>query len=392
MLPSLSLLRWFYFVSLGALGSVVPFLGARLEAAGLSGHQIGVLMAMLPLGRLVSAPLWGWLADRFAMAGVLLRVGCALALVGELLLLFQADPVYAAVGLFLFSAGRAPLGPLVDSVTLQALTQPGHDPREYGRVRLWGSVGFLAFAMVCGRLSDLRIDPLVLGAVLVAATAALAFRFPTRGAGGPAPVLPALRALLQQPFLVPLLGMACLQAMTLSVYDTFFSSHVHALGLPAMVTAAAVAVGVSCEVAVMRFGRPLLARIGAPRALLLAALVGIPRWALISYVTEPVMLVAIQVLHGVAFGLFWIAGVQLMAEKAPAQVSASAQSLLSAASYGVGALAGALLAGEVRAAWGTAAIFQCLTLLSCGAAAFATWLVRRTGGFLGVRYTGLGLH
>jgi PPP family 3-phenylpropionic acid transporter len=377
VLPSLSLLRWFYFVSLGALGAVVPFLGARLEAAGLSGHQIGGMMAMLPLGRLVSAPLWGWLADRFAMAGLLLRIGCALAVLGELVLLFQADPVYAGVGLFLFSAGRAPLGPLVDSVTLQALSQPGHDPREYGRVRLWGSIGFLGFAVVCGRLADDGLDPLVLGAGLLTATAALAFRFPTRGAGGPAPVLPALRALLEQPFLVPLLGMACLQAMTLSVYDTFFSTHVRALGLPSMVTAAAVALGVACEVAVMRFGRPLLARIGAPRALLLAAMAAVPRWALIAWVTDPVALVAVQVLHGVAFGVFWIAGVQLMAEKAPAQVSASAQSLFSAASYGVGALVGAVLAGEVRAAWGTAAIFQALTLVSCGATGFAAWLVWR---------------
>ena len=137
VLPSLSLLRWFYFVSLGALGAVVPFLGARLEAAGLSGQAIGGLMAMLPLGRLVSAPLWGWLADRFSVAGLLLRVGCALAVLGGLCLLWGTHPAWAAAGLFLFAAGRAPLGPLVDAVTLQALSAPGHDPREYGRVRLW---------------------------------------------------------------------------------------------------------------------------------------------------------------------------------------------------------------------------------------------------------------
>ncbi len=382
MLPSLPLLRSFYFVSLGALGAVVPFLGARLEAAGLTGHQIGLLMAMLPLGRLVSAPVWGWLADRFAMAGLLLRIGCAIAVLGDLAILYGTDPRWAAAGLFLFSAGRAPLGPLVDSVTLQALRQPGHDPREYGRVRLWGSIGFLGFAVACGRLSDLGLDPLVLGAGLLAATTLLAFRFPTRGAGGPAPVLPALKALLTQPFLVPLLGMGCLQALTLSVYDTFFSTHVRALGLPSMVTASAVALGVACEVGVMRFGRPLLARLGAPRALLLAAAVAVPRWWLTAQVHDPVALVAVQMLHGVSFGVFWIAGVQLMAEKAPPQVSASAQSLFSAASYGVGALVGALLAGELREAWGTAAIFEGMAVVSCGATLFAAWLVWRERGGL----------
>ncbi|MDP2313784.1 MAG: MFS transporter [Pseudomonadota bacterium] len=377
MLPSLGLLRSFYFVSLGALGAVMPFLGARLEAAGLSGHQIGLLMAMLPLGRLVSAPLWGWLADRFAMAGLLLRIGCTLAVVGGLALLYGDGPAWAGLGLFLFSAGRVPLGPLVDTFTLQALSRPGHDPREYGRVRLWGSVGFLGLAIVCGRMADVGLDPLGLGVVLLVAITALAFRFPSRGAGGPAPVLPALRVLLQQPFLVPLLAMACLQALTLSVYDTFFSAHVHALGLSSTVTAVAIALGVACEVAVMRYGRPILARLGAPRALLLAALAGVPRWALTAWVADPAALVAVQLLHGVGFGVFWIAGVQLMAEKAPPQVSASAQSLFNASSYGVGALVGALLAGEVRAVWGTAAIFEAMTLVSCGAAGFAGWLVWR---------------
>jgi PPP family 3-phenylpropionic acid transporter len=382
--PSLSLLRWFYFLSLGALGAVVPFLSARLETAGLGGAKIGLLLAMLPLGRLVSAPLWGWLADRFDIAGLLLRLGCALALGGGLAVLGADRPGLAALGLFLFAAGRVPLGPLVDAATLQALSQPGHDVREYGRVRLWGSIAFLLFTLVAGRMADAQANPLWLGVVLLAATLALSFRFPTRGTGGPAPVLPALRALVRQPFLLPLLGMAGMQALTCSVYDTFFSAHVQALGLPATVTASAVAVGVACEIGVMRLGRVLLARLGAPNALLLAALAGIPRWWLTSWVTDPVGLVAVQLLHGVTFGVFWIAGVQLLAERAPAQVSASAQSLFAAASYGVGALVGALLAGEVREVWGTPAIFTLLTVASAGASAFAGALVWRERGARGV--------
>jgi PPP family 3-phenylpropionic acid transporter len=119
---------------------------------------------------------------------------------------------------------------------------------------------------------------------------------------------------------------------------------------------------------------------GAPRALLLAAMAGVPRWALTAWVTDPVALVAIQVLHGLAFGVFWIAGVQLMSERAPAQVSASSQSLFNASSYGVGALFGAILAGELRAGWGTAAIFEGMTVVSCGATACAAWLVWRERG------------
>lgn len=375
--PSLTLLRVYYFVSLGALAAVVPLLGGRLEAAGLSGHAIGALMAMLPVARLLSAPLWAWLADRWQMAGVLLRVGCAMALAGGVILMKAADPVFGAVGLFVFAAGRTPVGPLVDTVILRALSAPGRDPRDYGKVRLWGSIGFLVCAVVAAKLADAGVDALWLGVGLLALTFALTLPFPTRGSGGPAPIGPALTALAKQPFLVPLLATGALQALTLSVYDTFFSAHIQALGLPSVVTAYALAVGVTCEVAVMWWGRPLLARLGAPRALVLAAAAAIPRWWLTSLTADPVLLVVIQVLHGVSFGVFWIAGVQLMAERAPPQVSASAQSLFSTASYGVGALLGAVLAGAVRATWGTGAIFQALTLVSCGSLACAVWLWSR---------------
>ena len=86
----------------------------------------------------------------------------------------------------------------------------------------------------------------------------------------------------------------------------------------------------------------------------------------------------VQALHAVSFGFFWLAGVQMMAERAPVSVLASAQSLFSAASYGVGALGGALLAGEMRARFGSVAIFQALTLVSVGSVVSAAWLVRRT--------------
>lgn len=375
-----TLLPLSYLFALGALGAIFPFLGARLEAAGLDGRTIGLLMAMLPLGRLVSSPLWGWLADRYRVAGLLLRVGCGLALAGELLLLASGQrggPLLAAVGLFLFAAGRVPFGPLVDSVILEHLRTTGRDARDYGRIRLWGSVGFLGFAAVAAALADRGADPLVLGAALLAATAVLAFRFPTRGGGGPAPIGPAIAALAREPFLAPFLLTTGLQALTLSVYDTFFSLHVAALGLPAGITAAALAVGVVGEILVMRLSTPLLRRLGAPGALLLAAVLGIPRWGLTAIAASPVLIVLTQSLHAVTFGVFWVAGVQMMAERAPRQVAASAQSLFSAASYGVGALLGALLAGQVRASFGSGAIFEALTLVSVLSTASAVWLMRR---------------
>lgn len=375
MTPSLGLLSAFYVLLLGALGALVPFWGPRLEALGLDGGRLGLVMAMLPLGRLLSSPFWGILADRYRMAGLLLRLGCALALAGATLFLFANDLRLALAAMLLFSIGRTSIGPLLDATVLASLAERGRDREEYGRVRLWGSVGFMLAVVLAGWLEDNALfDPMRLGVGLLALNLGMSWIFPLRGEGGPAPILPALRQLGAEPFLAPLLALSALQALTLSVYDTFFSVHVHALGLPAMVTSGAVAVGVAAEIAVMRAGAPLLGRFGPARLLSIATAVSVPRWIATAWVRDPNLLMALQALHGVSFGVFWIAGVQLMASRAPAVLQASAQSLFVAASYGLGALVGALGAGFIRGSLGTTEMFLFLALASLLAFFCALWL------------------
>lgn len=371
-LVTILFLRVFTTLSLAALGGFVPLLGSRLEALGLSGTSLGLLLALLPVGRLLSAPVWGWLADRYQLGGVLLRVGAMLALAGMVLVGRAVGPAQAGAGLFLFAVGRTPLGPLVDVFIVQALARAGQDARAYGRTRLWGSVGFLAAAWFSGFWADRGHDPLAIGLALSLVCVALAFRFPAAGGGRPAPIGPALRALARQPGFWALLAFGACQALTVNVYDIFLSVHVRALGLPASVTSYAVMVGVGVEIGVMAFGQRILGHLGRRGALLLAAGTALPRWLLTAWVTDPVALVAVQLLHGTSFAVFWIAGVDEMSVRSRgSHVEASAQSLWATATYGVGALFGAALAGALREHFGTPAIFQGCAVISCFALVFA---------------------
>lgn len=364
----------FGFVSLGALGAIVPWLGDRLLAAGMSPSDLGLLMAMLPVGRLIGAPIWGWAADRFRAAGILLRLGCAAALLGVALLLAADTAAEAEAAVLLFSLGRVPLGPLWDAAVLDALARHPDGPAAYGRIRLWGSVGFAGAVVLSARFAD----PLHLCAALSAATLLLSLGFPARGEGGPAPVLPALRALSGAPGFWPVLAWSAAQALTVSVYDTFYSVHVRALyadlNAAAWVLPASVALGVAVEIAVMRASAPLLARLGVRRAMILASASGLLRWPLTALAPSPLLLVLTQSLHGTTFALFWLAGVQWFVRRSPLEISASAQSLYAAASYGLGALLGALLAGRLQTC-GSAAIFWGMTAVS----AVATLLAWQAG-------------
>jgi MFS transporter, PPP family, 3-phenylpropionic acid transporter len=368
--------RLFYFLQLASIAGLLPLLGGRLEAAGVSGLTVGALLALLPAGRLVAAPLWAAVADRYRLGGAVLRVSTGLSAVAGLALCRAESVPALAAALFVFSATRAPIGSVLDAFILTGLRNAGRPATEYGRIRLWGSCGFLVGVYIASAVGEWGLPPHIVSDTALLGGFLVSFAFPWRGEGGPAPVLPALRELLREPFFLPLILAGGLQALSMSVYDTFYSLHIQSMGLGARVVGLSVALGVGCEVLLMAWGRPLLDRLGPARCLLLATLTGIPRWALTATLHDPVLLVAVQAFHGIGFGAFWLAGVQRMNRGARPEIAASAQSLWAAGTYGVGALAGAGLAGWARWSLGSAAIFMMLTGVSALASLAAWWLVR----------------
>ena len=56
-------LAGFYFFYFAYLGAFAPFFSLYLDGVGLSAVEIGVVMALPPVTRIVAPHLWGWLAD-----------------------------------------------------------------------------------------------------------------------------------------------------------------------------------------------------------------------------------------------------------------------------------------------------------------------------------------
>lgn len=365
-----------YWLQLASIAALLPLLGGRFEDSGVDGFTIGALMATLPAGRLLAAPLWAMLADRYRLAGAVMRVATiASALAG--VALARAESIQAlALCMFTFSAMRAPIGPILDAFVFRDLHERGRPAGEYGRVRLWGSLGFLCGVVLASLAPRFGWPPYLVADAMLLGSAAVSFALPWQGEGGPAPILPALKVLASEKFFWPLLCAGSLQALTMSVYDTFYSVHVASLGLPGTIVGASVALGVGCEVVLMAFAKPLIARLGLAKTLLMATLSGVPRWLLTAWTADPTLLVVTQALHGIGFAAFWLAGVQRMSQSAPRSIAASAQSLWAAATYGFGALLGALLAGASRHYYGSSGIFLMTAGVAVLASGSALWLVR----------------
>ena len=366
-------LSWMFGVSYLALGSLVPFLALVLTQRGVDGIVLTCALGALPVSRLVFGPLWSVLADRYQAPTRMVRIGGVLSGVGSVMLLLVPGGWMVVLAMAVLSVGRAPAGPVLDGLTLSVLS----DRKEYGRVRRWGSVGFMLGVIGVGWLMDnTGFGPIEVSVAAAGLFVVLAMRMPSSDAMQRVEILPALKDLMQDRFVRWMIPAAALHFAPHVGNTSFIAVHMDGLGMAALWTSAAIAGGIILEVLLMGWSGRILKRIGMERLLLISIALAVPRWALMIVLTDPVAIVAVNTVHGVTFGMFWIAAVALMNERAPAEVATSAQGLLALAVGGIGSSLGVIGASWIATTWGTMMMYRVATVFGLMAVLCAVMAVR----------------
>jgi PPP family 3-phenylpropionic acid transporter len=376
-------LRVYYLAAFAAGGLYLPFFPRWLEARGMRGIELGLIAAAAPAMGVLAPAAIGTLADAVGLRGGLLQVACAGALVswGSLTLaaacgapLGFATLLVAALAFALF---RSPMTLIADVTALEAARSAG---TSYGRMRLWGSLGFAGAVLLGGRFVDparLVTFPVVTTATLFAALLAslpipsraeLPHRGNRRGA----------LELLAVPDFRTFLAAAFLGQCAHAGYDLCFTLHLVDLGVPTATIGVAWAVGTACEVALMALAGPAFRAF--PPALLLAFALGSAslRWAALATVRSPSALLALQPLHALSFGLMWLSAVNFAAQRASPGSLGAAQGLLVTA-FGSGSVCGMILWGPAYQRGGGPLVFASTACVAACAAALATVLAFARG-------------
>lgn len=367
-------LRLFYFLYYAGVGVTLPYFSLYLRGLGLSGTSLGAVQMVGPLLAAPAGLLWAAVVDRLAApnrALILATVGVAL---GYAALPLAKSPlalgaVLAAVGLF----GAATV-PLIDAIAVEwAQARPGH---AYGRLRLFGSLGYVASAQGLGLLLAARGDrpgdllvPLSL-LLLAVLGAAVALGLPRAAAPSKAAQLDEALRLLRSPGLLLLIAVSALHWLAGVPYNLLFGIFVREQGLPSSVVGLASALGVLAEVGVL-YAAPRLERRFRVRTLLAASFgLGALRWALLAQSHGLAATVLLQLLHGATFGLFWATAVRALAARVPAALRVSGQALFSAVVFQLGSALGNGLSGaaydrlgQVAPLFAGAALLELLALL-----------------------------
>ncbi|PXW50872.1 MFS transporter [Methylobacterium sp. B4] len=348
-----------YAALYGGYGALSPFLPPFLEARGLDASEIGTLLAAAMLVRLAAGPILGRLADQRGAVRGFLAAGLALA--AGLTLAFLAGsgfPVLLTIALGQ-AVATAPLAPLADAVALAG----GRNGAAYGRIRGAGSAAFIATTVLTGFL----VGPfghgigLLLCAVLFGAAALVALRRPAasrppslRGEGQAEGLDEGgFRLLVADPRFRRLVLAAALVIGAHAMHDAFAVLVWQGAGIGPRAAGLLWAEAVAAEVVVfLWFGSRLVARMGPPRALALAALAGALRWAVQAQTAWLPALAVIQLLHGITFALLHLACLRLIVEAVPEARRATALALYGTFGLGLASALMTLIAGPLTGALG----------------------------------------
>jgi PPP family 3-phenylpropionic acid transporter len=354
-------------------GIQLPYLPIWLAWVGLTPREIATISACPLLVRTLAMPIIAYAADRRQDHRRFLII-LTWALLVALLLLAQMRTFWPIFWCSLLAAlAWTSMTPLAETMALGAMTSARLD---YGRLRLWGSLGFTAAALLTGWAVAWSDPGAVLG-LLLAASGLLALSAhalePGSARRGPPPRRPPLRLtealslLGSRTFLALLLAAGAVQA-THAAFYTFGVLNWSRLGISTLVAGLLWTVAVAAEIVVFACSGSLVARLGPVPMLAAGAVAGIVRWSAMGFDPAVWLLFVLQALHGLTFGATHVGAMHALARLAPEGQGATAQALYAAAS-GILIAAATVLVGPLYADYGGGAYLAMAAMAAVGLAA-----------------------
>jgi nucleoside transporter len=335
-------------------------MGTYLARLGFSGAEIGVAYSTMNWGAVVAPFIVGMIADRFFAAQKVLAV---LHLLGAGFLYLTTTQTTASPffwTLLAYALLYMPTLALVNAVAFNQLADPG---REFPRIRVLGTIGWIAAGILVGKIlkaSDPLVEasavPLRLGAGASLILGLFSFTLPAtppQSRGKKVTVsdvlnLDAIKLMKDRSYAV-LVVSSLLISIPLAFYYNFTNLFLNETKLVAD-PAFTMTFGQMSEIAFMLLMPFFFRALGVKKLMLLGMAAWAARYVLFSLGASSGVAATAFIgilLHGICYDFFFVTGQIYVDAKAPPALRASAQGFITLATYGVGMLIGSLVSGRV---------------------------------------------
>jgi len=345
---------WWWFAAIGAF---TPFASLYYREMGLEGIQIGVLTAMSSVGTAFLAPVWGAMADKYAVhKGLLggLLLGGAL---GALLLARAGSFPHALLAVALLAACVSPVPSFLDSYAVQISERSG---TSYGAMRVWGSIAYILATWSLGHLMGVEVSRLFIYcyAACLLLTMLSSWGLPRLREHAVHAMWSSFKRVLSKRALVVFLLLTYVIAAAMSTMYSFFGIYVREIGGTTAMLGTASSLAAISELPIIA-GSGLLLRVLGPRRLLMIAVASYTvRLGVYGFLPYTHWVLGIQLIHGLCFGAYLVSTVTLAHRLAGRELAATAQAMLASISMGFGSITGSVMGGALLDALGTVGIYK----------------------------------
>ena len=368
-----------FFVGLFLIqGVFLPYWPVWLKAQGLSAGEIGILLSLPNWVRVFADPLIAQRADHTGN-----RKTPMMWLAGIYVLSILAFPVSSN---FWWLAGLSvvigftfsPLLPLGTTITVHECKTRDLD---YGRVRLWGSLAFIFASYGAGWVLDGTSTTWIVWMLFVAGIVnfAITTRMPDPQTDRSLRSGSSLVYLLRKPVFLIYLGCIGFAQGSHGTYYSFASVHWETVGYSHEMIGTFWSIGVIAEIALFAVAGKFVRGRHPGILFALGAAAGIVRWIVLGSSDAFWMIVLVQPLHAMTFGITHLAAVSFIARAIPQQLVTSAQSLMATLSMGVFLGSSIWASGPLYEHFGSHAYYA-MAGLSGIALVFAFWLMQSWRG------------
>lgn len=338
--PHLSLetpLALFYLFYFAIVGIYVIFMPKVLLSFDYSTAQVGVIYA--------AAPFMRFLIPFFFRRFIVLDhraylLSLFFIFIGSLLFLQTIEEFwYYFIANLLFGAAMGITLPYVETIALHKLSRS-----RYGKVRLYGSIGFMVIALWLGRVLSSPYEALyylIAIALLTMLFGSMIARYDSEATLENAEENRAFRLFSYPWFWVSVF----LMQVGFGGFYNFFTIYETSHGISLEMTSWMWSFGVICEIVMLYFQGPLLQR-NLVNILMIALLITVVRWLLLYLYPHSIEMIFLsQSLHAVSFALYHTASISYVFTLYPQKKLA--QQFFLGIAFGLGGSVGALLAGQI---------------------------------------------
>lgn len=337
-------------------GSWLPLLALYLGGVlGFTGGEIGWIFATQAIACVFGLYFGGQIADRLLSTEKLLAVLHLVGGAAMFALAFQTTFWSFFIVMLIYQLAYMPTMSLTNAICFHHVKDAQN---EFGKVRLWGTIGWIAaswpFVFILAGKTGPDLNAALSSIFTVAgiaswALAGFSLTLPhtppaPRQEGASAPMKAI--ALLKDPTMLVLFIATTMDALVHQCYFQWTSPFLQQAGLAENWIMPAMSVGQIAEIASMAVLGWALARLGWRWTMTLGILAHAARFFIFAIGDPLALMIAINVVHGMCYAFFFAAVYIYVDERCPRDARASAQGLFNLVILGVGPFAGSLL-------WGT---------------------------------------